>query len=100
MAYGQGTGNRPAAIKWEYKTIVIVRPARSNADWSDWAEGTGAESKTLPLPVSVPKRANELGEQGWELFSMTSVSNNATGTQGDLAGFTSQIVYWFKRPKQ
>lgn len=93
----------PAIQAWEYKSIVIVRPAKSNNDWSDWAEVTGEQVKTLPLPVMVPKKAKELGEQGWELISATAVSNNAGGSgnagYNDLAGFTSQIIYWFKRPK-
>ena len=93
----------PAVQAWEYKTIVIVRSAKSNADWSDWVEVTDEQVKTLSKPVMVPKRAKELGEQGWELISVTPVSNNAGGSgntgYNDLSGFTSQIIYWFKRPK-
>jgi hypothetical protein len=101
VAYGQGQKEKASITKWEYKCIVIVRQGRSNADWSDWAEMTGTEVKTLALPVAVPKRASELGEQGWELFTITPVSNNAGGanSSSDLAGFTSQILYWFKRPR-
>ena len=97
VVYGQEQKNTSERQSWEYKSIVMVRSAKSNADWSDWAEVSGEDVKTLPLPVSVPKRAKELGEQGWELVSVTAISNNAGGT--DLAGFTSQLVYWFKRPK-
>ena len=101
--YGKEKNKIPAVQTWEYKSIVIVRPARSNADWSDWAEINGEQSMTLPLPVSVPRKAKELGEQGWELVSITPISNNAGGPgnsgYNDLAGFTGQIMYWFKRPR-
>ena len=97
VVYGKQQKAAVANQAWEYKTIVIVRSAQSNSNWSDWAEVSGDVIKSLSLPVAVPKKANELGEQGWELVSITAVSNNAGGT--DLAGFTSQISYWFKRPK-
>lgn len=101
--YGKEKNKVPAAQSWEYKVIVIVRPAQSNATWSDWAEISGEQSRTLQLPVSVPKKAKELGEQGWELVSITPISNNAGGSgssgYNDLSGFTSQIMYWFKRPR-
>ena len=86
---------------WEYKSIIIVREVRSNAQFSDWVEITGGVVKQLPGPVSVPVKANELGEQGWELVSITPISNNACGgsTNAECAGFTSQILYFFKRPK-
>jgi len=51
----------------------------------------------------MPKKENELGSQGWELVAVTPISSNAggSGTSGynNLAGFTSQILYVFKRPK-
>ena len=100
VVYGKQQKAAPVNQAWEYKTIVIVRSAQSNATWSDWAEVSGDAAKTLSLPVSVPKKAQELGEQGWELVSITPISNNAgSATGSDLAGFTSQIMYWFKRPK-
>lgn len=102
VAYGQGQKS-PGVQAWEYKSITIVRSAQSNSVWSDWVEVTGDIVKTLPLPVSVPKRSKELGEQGWELVSITPISNNAGGFSNsganDLAGFTSSLMYWFKRPK-
>ena len=98
--YGKQQKAATSNQAWEYKTIVIVRSAQSNATWSDWAEVSGDVVQTLSLPVAVPKKAKELGEDGWELVSITPVSNNAGGAGGsDLAGFTSQIMYWFKRPK-
>ncbi len=99
VVYGKQQKASSSNQAWEYKSIVIVRPANSNANWSDWAEVTGDVVKTLPMPVSVPKKAKELGEQGWELVSITPVSNNAGSTGSDMAGFTSQIMYWFKRQK-
>ena len=97
VVYGKQQKTAAVTQAWEYKSIVIVRSAQSNANWADWAEVSGDVVKTLPLPVAIPKKAKELGEQGWELVSITPISNNAGAT--DLAGFTSQINYWFKRPK-
>jgi hypothetical protein len=100
---GEDRKNTPGPQTWEYKTIVIVRPAKSNAEWSDWGEISGETVKALPPPVSVSKKMKELGEEGWELVSVTAISNNSggSGTSGyaDLAGFTSQLNYWFKRSK-
>lgn len=92
---------RATAQRWEYRSIFIVRPAQSGAQFTSWAEvlpdGT---IKELPLPVSAGTKANQLGNDGWELVSIVPMSANACGTNGDCAGFTSQVMYWFKRPKQ
>jgi hypothetical protein len=75
---------------WEYKTVVlnrtIIRPELS------WME----DGKELPGSPNMDLKARELGDQGWELVSMTTLSSQ-TG-QG-FTGFTNTIVYWFKRPK-
>jgi hypothetical protein len=48
---------------------------------------------------------SELGDEGWELVDVVPVSNHLGGatTQGygtrDMAGYTSQLTYYFKRPK-
>ena len=95
--YGRQQKNSSAVQAWEYKSLIIARGATtSNAQFSVWVEATGEIVKELPLPVSMPSKAQELGAQGWELISVTPVSNHVTtGT----AGFTSQIIYWFKRAK-
>jgi hypothetical protein len=96
------TGQTPAARAprpaWEYTSVIIVRPARSNADFTSWPMVTpDGQVEELGMPISVPTKAAELGAEGWELFSITPISNNVGGD--DLAGFTSQLMYWFKRPK-
>jgi hypothetical protein len=96
IVYGKGQKNTPGRQAWEYKSIIIVRSAKTNAEFSDWAEISGEVVKQLPLPVSVPAKAKDLGDQGWELVSVTPISNN---TCPDCGGFTSQIIYWLKRPK-
>ena len=96
IAYGQGQKNTPGRQAWEYKSIIIVRAARTNAEFSDWAETSGEVAKQLSLPISVPAKLKDLGDQGWELVSVTPVSNN---TCPECGGFTSQISYWLKRPK-
>ena len=93
--YGQEQRNT-VKQKWEYKSVTIVRSAFSNADFSAWAEASGQSVKQLPLPVSMLVKAKELGEEGWELVSVTPVSGFSCP---DCAGFTSQLNYWFKRPK-
>ena len=94
-----------ATTKWEYRSLVIVRRAESNSEWTRWGEASAGGYQELPGPVNVSAKATELGEAGWELVTVTPMSNNAGGhiTQGygssDIAGFTSQVVYYFKRPK-
>jgi hypothetical protein len=93
-----------ATQHWEYRSFIIVRPVKTGAQFTSWADvlpdGT---VKELPLPVSAGIRANQLGNEGWELVSIVPMSANSCGgstVDGDCAGFTSQIMYWFKRPKQ
>ncbi len=93
--YGQEQRNTGKQT-WEYKSIGIYRSALDNSEFSDWYETSGQTGKQLPPPVSMPAKANELGDQGWELVSVTPISNRSCP---DCAGFTSQISYWFKRPK-
>lgn len=54
-------------------------------------------------------KSKELGDQGWELVSVTSFSSYAHPGHKEMnphgyttpswAGYTDGIVYWFKRPK-
>jgi len=95
-AYAKQQRNNLPMQAWEYTSLIIARGAINNGQFSVWYEATGENVKELSLPVSVPAKAQELGNQGWELISVTPVSNHtSTGT----AGFTSQIIYIFKRPK-
>jgi len=108
VAYGDGQKSPPARPAWEYKSIVITRgvsaeevgsQARHADTFSIWAEVSADGPKVLPLPVSVSARARELGDQGWELVAVAPMSS-LVGTRGaSYGGFTTEIVYWFKRPK-
>ena len=101
----RGTAQQTVAPKWEYRWIIVVRAAETNADWTRWFDATADERKELPRPINTSGKVAELGEQGWELVTVTPVSNNTGGhvTQGygssDMAGYTSQLTYYFKRRK-
>ena len=82
--------SNPARATWEYRAIVLTRTI--NAPNFTWSE----EGRELPGSPDMLAKARELGDQGWELVTMTPVSGQ-TG-QG-YTGFTNQIIYWFKRPK-
>ena len=79
---------------WDYKWISLARAANTGEDWSIWLE----DDKPLRGPVAIALKIKELGDQGWELVAVTPYSNHSCGSQ-DCAGFTSQITYYFKRPK-
>lgn len=76
---------------------------------SGFTQGSAEGLKRLPGKVSMESKAKELGDQGWELVSVTPVSgatggrnicgDNPTGCYSDYAGFTDGLEYWFKRPK-
>lgn len=94
-----------APQKWEYRWVGVVRAAESGADWAGWFEVTAEGRRQLPAPVNLPRKLAEFGEEGWELVSVTPMSNHLGGatTQGygtrDMAGYTSQLTFCFKRPK-
>ena len=100
---GQARGTSPT--KWEYRSIAVVRAAEPNAEWARWFDVTAEGRKELARPVNAQARIAELGEEGWELVAVTPISNNLGGhtTQGygssDMAGYTSQLSYFFKRAK-
>lgn len=78
---------------WDYKWISVARAVGSNEAWSVWAE----DDRQLRGPVTIAAKIKELGDQGWELVSVTPYSNHSC--KEGCAGFTSQITYYFKRPK-
>ena len=92
-AHAQLQRSSPARQTWDYKWISVARGVESNQDWSVWAE----DDKPLRGPVNIAPKIKELGDQGWELVSVTPYSNHSCN-QG-CAGFTSQATYYFKRPK-
>ena len=96
-AAGKQTGRQA----WEYKDIVASRtftaPDTTNGavwanDWNQWAE----DGKALPAPVNMLAKLKDLGDQGWELVSVTPTSS-AAGTW--ISGATTHEIWLFKRPK-
>jgi hypothetical protein len=94
-----------AAPKWEYRWVILSRAAETNAEWVRWFEVSAEGSRTLAGPINSAAKVAELGEQGWELVSVTPMSNHLGGatTEGygsrDMAGYTSQLTYYFKRAR-
>ena len=78
---------------WEYKSVAIARGVKINGDWTVWAE----DDKPLPGPITLTAKIRQLGDQGWEMVAVTPLSSHSC--DGDCAGFTSQMSYFFKRPK-
>ena len=107
-----GYGQRTSSVRqtWEYKTVLRSRgfaAAEENhsraAAWDSWAE----DGKTLPTPVNITAKLTQLGEQGWELVSVTPrssllggyESSDEGGVSADYAGFTTDETWVFKRLK-
>jgi hypothetical protein len=66
--------------KWKYLTLVHVADMKNNkAYWFGNEEDTRSAQEIL----------EQLGEEGWELVSVTSVS---------MRGNTQGLNYYFKRP--
>lgn len=83
--------------KWEYKVIFRYRTANNNGvmDFaiSDWTyKEDGKEVGNLDMVVKL----KELGDSGWELVSVVPQS---TSVGESYAGFTSEVIWLFKRPK-
>ena len=77
--------------KWDYKVIVLVHGVGGKPD------RIYEDTVLLEVEPSVFPMAKRLGEVGWELVSMTSMSYaEITG----WAGSTTKLTYWFKRPKE
>src|SRR6185312_16049630 len=91
-AHAQLQRSNQAKQSWDYKWVSTARAVESNGAWSVWAE----DDKPLRGPITIGAKVKELGDQGWELVSVTTISNHSCN---DCAGFTSQISYFFKRPK-
>ncbi len=90
--YAQRT--TPMRQAWEYKVIVVHRASVDRGGWSSWFE----DNKALPGPINAVSKWKELGDQGWELVSVSPRSSE-THTSGSYAGYTSELESWFKRPK-
>jgi hypothetical protein len=94
----------PVRPTWEYKSIVLTRGI-DNAAWT----GRFEDGKAIPGPFEAILKSKELGDQGWELVSVTPISSYAHAGYKDIkpsgyttpswAGYTDGLVYWFKRPR-
>ena len=103
-AHAQLQRNNPARQTWEYKSVVLTRGI-DNPAWT----GRFEDGKAIPGAFEMISKSKELGDQGWELVSVTSFSSYAHAGYKDVnphgfttpswAGYTDGIVYWFKRPK-
>ncbi len=88
------------AQKWEYKVILRYRTAKDDERGyvfgiavSDWLyKEDGKEAGSLDMVAKL----KELGESGWELVSVVPQS---TSVGEAYAGFTSEVIWLFKRPK-
>ena len=83
--------------RWEYKFVVRGREFAPHDDF-----------KYAPTQwtIDIAKTAEELGNDGWELVTVTprsdllrSPGGNANSAPVEMAGFTSSELWVFKRPK-
>jgi hypothetical protein len=82
--------SNPAAQAWEYKSVTLTRTIQQpNFTWAE-------DGKELPGSPNMTLKGKELGEQGWELVTITPMSSQ---TGDGYTGFTNTLLYWFKRPK-
>jgi hypothetical protein len=89
-AHAQLQKSSSARQTWDYKSIVLTRTiARPDFTWAE-------DGKELPGSPNMVLKAKELGDQGWELVTITPL---ASQTGEGYTGFTNNILYWFKRPK-
>ena len=85
--------------KWEYKVLSRFRTAdyrdllKNDIDVSDWVYAE--DGKDIGKQDLVQK-LREFGDAGWELVSAVPLSG---GTGDNFAGFTSNVIWTFKRPK-
>jgi Domain of unknown function (DUF4177) len=88
--------------KWEYKVVLRMRGAK---------EANSEYKVADPWNIDIENELPKLGEEGWELVSISPRSNRFGGhhaTRGitpphhegwDYAGFTTEEEWVFKRPK-
>jgi len=99
--HGQSNNTHTNTNRWDYKAITLFR-TWGETSWSQWFETSGDTQVSLPQPISPTKKLRELGMQGWELVSVTPLSgaSGGTGASGysDIAGFTTHVTYFLKRP--
>ncbi|MGQ0543484.1 MAG: hypothetical protein ACT4O9_16835 [Blastocatellia bacterium] len=81
---------------WEYKTFIFEIDGQKTTLYED--------GRQLPATATPVNRAPELGAQGWELVSITSMPTaflESVSAIGSKSIFATKLtyVYWFKRPK-
>ena len=78
--------------KWEYLYINRRRVPLSEKGWENSIQtSTGERAFTYK---SMPDALAKLGDEGWELTSVTHLSISV-----DYPGFSTGMVLYFKRPK-
>jgi hypothetical protein len=96
--------------KWEYLQISrsriwgAIRPGESVHRASDWKKSIHTADGELNIgKKDMPDLLARLGEDGWELVSISPRSSYLGGSSAvpaDYAGFTDHEVWVFKRPKE
>ena len=101
------SGQKRSATTWEYKTIIRQRSWKPPEgllsgrplyadNWSEWWE----DGASIPGTADMNKKLPELGSSGWELVAVVPRSGMMGGAgTTDYAGFTSEDLWIFKRPK-
>ena len=91
-AHAQLQKSISARQAWEYKAILI-----SNFEApGNWFE----DGRQLAGVANMQTKSKELGDQGWELVSVTPMSSmTSIGGEGTIGGVTTGMIFWFKRPK-
>ena len=80
-------GRSTQSLRWEYKQFVI---ATSDYGPADVITQSGLSDFWRNGSLSVVNNLNRLGNEGWELVSVTAVSHSRSS-------FHTHIVYVFKR---
>src|SRR5690349_12995226 len=78
-AHSQPTAATPPRPVWEYKAILLTRSVGSEFAWAE-------DGQALEGTPNMIAKAKELGEQGWELVTVTPVSSESVEGR---TGFTS-----------
>jgi hypothetical protein len=80
--------------KWEYHRVIKYRYQMEG--FYEWTEFHAMIEGKQANPLVVWQHLQALGEQGWELVSVTPI---AYQPGRDYGGMTTQLEYMFKRPK-
>lgn len=102
-----------SSLAWEYRLISRSRgwsqPMTKNVvglpttgywyKFENWQTSDG--DKDLPAGTDIKILAAQLGAEGWEMVSVTPVSSFAgDSSNAGVGGATTEMLYWFKRPKR